>query len=53
MTYLALRCSRYINGVAMHHGEVSHGMFPELSHSCHNEWSTRRYMDELSFSGVI
>jgi len=28
MTYLALRCSRYINGVAMHHGELSHGMFP-------------------------
>jgi glycogen phosphorylase len=29
MTYLGLRCSRYINGVAMHHGEVSQGMFPE------------------------
>lgn len=28
MTYLALRCSRYINGVAMRHGEVSQGMFP-------------------------
>lgn len=28
MTYLALRCSRYINGVAMRHGELSHGMFP-------------------------
>ena len=28
MTYLGLRCSRYINGVAMHHGEISHGMFP-------------------------
>ncbi len=28
MTYLALRCSRYINGVAMQHGEVSRGMFP-------------------------
>ncbi|HVB37263.1 MAG TPA: alpha-glucan family phosphorylase [Vicinamibacterales bacterium] len=28
MTYLALRCSRYINGVAMRHGEISHGMFP-------------------------
>ena len=25
MTYLGLRCSRYINGVAMHHGEISHG----------------------------
>lgn len=29
MTYLALRCSRYINGVAMRHGELSHGMFPD------------------------
>jgi starch phosphorylase len=28
MTYLALRCSRYINGVAMRHGEVSQGMYP-------------------------
>jgi glycogen phosphorylase len=28
MTLLALRFSRYINGVAMHHGEISHDMFP-------------------------
>lgn len=28
MTYLALYFSRYINGVAMRHGEVSRGMFP-------------------------
>jgi len=28
MTLLALRFSRYINGVAMSHGEVSQGMFP-------------------------
>jgi starch phosphorylase len=28
MTYLALRFSRYINGVAMSHGEVSQGMYP-------------------------
>lgn len=28
MTYLALRFSRYINGVAMLHGEVSSEMFP-------------------------
>jgi glycogen phosphorylase len=28
MTYLGLRLSRYVNGVAMRHGEVSHGMFP-------------------------
>jgi starch phosphorylase len=28
MTYLALRFSRYINGVAMRHGELSQGMYP-------------------------
>ena len=28
MTFVALRFSHYINGVAMHHGEVSRGMFP-------------------------
>ena len=28
MTYLALRFSHYVNGVGMHHGEVSRGMFP-------------------------
>ncbi len=28
MTFLALRFSHYINGVAMHHGAVSHTMFP-------------------------
>ena len=29
LTQLALRGSRYINGVAMKHGEVSHSMFPD------------------------
>jgi starch phosphorylase len=28
MTYLALYFARYVNGVAMHHGEISRGMFP-------------------------
>lgn len=28
MTYLALTFSRYVNGVAMRHGQVSRGMFP-------------------------
>lgn len=28
MTYLALKFSHYINGVAMHHGEISQEMFP-------------------------
>jgi len=30
MTYVALRCSRYVNGVAMRHGEISRGMFPQI-----------------------
>jgi len=29
MTWLALRLSRYVNGVAMRHREISQGMFPE------------------------
>jgi starch phosphorylase len=28
MTYLGLRFSHYVNGVAMRHEEISHGMFP-------------------------
>src|SRR5581483_11919613 len=31
MTYLALKFSGYVNGVAMRHGEVSRGMFPEYA----------------------
>jgi len=31
MTYLALRFSRFVNGVAMQHGIVSREMFPEYS----------------------
>jgi starch phosphorylase len=31
MTYLALAGSRYVNGVAMQHGEVSRHMFPSYS----------------------
>ena len=31
MTHLALRFSRYANGVAMQHGKVSRAMFPEFS----------------------
>jgi starch phosphorylase len=29
MTYLGLRLSHYINGVAMHHGAISRDMFPQ------------------------
>ena len=37
MTYLALRFSRYVNGVAMQHGKVSQHMFPEATvHSVTN-----------------
>ncbi|HKS81848.1 MAG TPA: alpha-glucan family phosphorylase [Candidatus Acidoferrales bacterium] len=31
MTHVALETSRYVNGVAMKHGAVSRGMFPEYS----------------------
>jgi starch phosphorylase len=31
MTYVALRFSRYVNGVAMQHGRVSSEMFPEYT----------------------
>jgi len=37
MTYIALRFSRYVNGVAMQHGKVSEQMFPEYTvHSITN-----------------
>jgi glycogen phosphorylase len=31
MTYIALRFSRFVNGVAMQHGKVSRSMFPEYN----------------------
>jgi starch phosphorylase len=31
MTYLALHMSRYVNGVAMRHGEISRDMFPHFA----------------------
>ncbi|SFR98000.1 starch phosphorylase [Granulicella pectinivorans] len=37
MTYLALKFSRYVNGVAMQHGKVSQEMFPDYTiHSITN-----------------
>ena len=37
MTYIALRFSRFVNGVAMQHGKVSQQMFPEYTvHSITN-----------------
>ena len=51
MTYLGLRCSRYVNGVAMRHGEVSQRMFPlEAVHSITNgvhaaTWTSQPFQD--------
>jgi glycogen phosphorylase len=51
MTYLGLRCSRYVNGVAMRHGEVSQRMFPnEVVHSITNgvhaaTWTAQPFRD--------
>jgi glycogen phosphorylase len=51
MTYLALRCSRYVNGVAMRHGELSQGMFPNYPiHSITNgvhaaTWTSASFRD--------
>jgi glycogen phosphorylase len=51
MTYLGLRCSRYVNGVAMRHGEVSQRMFPnEVVHSITNgvhaaTWTSPPFQD--------
>lgn len=51
MTYLALRGSRYVNGVAMRHGEVSQDMFPNYPiHAITNgvhaaTWTSRVFAD--------
>lgn len=51
MTHLALGFSRYINGVAMRHGEVSHDMFPRYPiHSITNgvhaaTWTSPPFQD--------
>lgn len=51
MTFLALRFSHYINGVAMHHGEVSRGMFPRypiraITNGVHAvTWTSKPYRD--------
>ncbi len=52
MTYLALFGSRYINGVAMQHGEVSRGMFPHypiraITNGVHADTWTRPYSGTL------
>jgi starch phosphorylase len=51
MTYLALRFSGYVNGVAMRHGEVSRGMFPNyvisaITNGVHAvTWTSRPFRD--------
>jgi starch phosphorylase len=47
MTYLALRFSRYVNGVAMQHGKVSQLMFPEYTiHSITNGVHAATWLSE-------
>ena len=47
MTYLALRFSRYVNGVAMQHGKVSQQMFPEYHvHSITNGVHAATWLSE-------
>jgi len=51
MTYLALHGSRYVNGVAMQHGEVSRSMFPRypiraITNGVHAAtWASRRFCE--------
>ena len=47
MTYLALRFSRYVNGVSMLHGQVSQQMFPEYPvHSITNGVHAATWLSE-------
>ena len=45
MTHLALHLTRFVNGVAMRHRDVSRGMFPELSDRLDHERRARRDVD--------
>ena len=47
MTYIALRFSRYVNGVAMQHGKVSQQMFPDYNvHSITNGVHAATWLSE-------
>ncbi len=47
MTYVALKFSRYVNGVAMQHGKVSQKMFPEYTvHAITNGVHTATWLSE-------
>ena len=59
LTQLALRLARYVNGVAMKHGEVSHGMFPDypidaITNGVHAvTWTLRRFSSSsIPISGL-
>jgi glycogen phosphorylase len=51
MTFLALRLSRYVNGVAMRHREISQGMFPKypidsITNGVHAvTWTSKPFQD--------
>jgi starch phosphorylase len=51
MTYLALHCSHYVNGVSMRHEQISEGMFPgypfnSITNGVHAEtWTSAPFRD--------
>lgn len=45
MRYLGLRLSHYVNGVGMHHGETSRGMFPDYPIRAITNGVHRCYLD--------
>jgi starch phosphorylase len=51
MTFLALFCARYVNGVAMRHGEVSQAMYPSyyvhaITNGVHAAtWTSKAFQD--------
>lgn len=45
MTFLALFLSRYVNGVAMKHSEISHGHVPAVPNQLHYQRRTRADLD--------
>ena len=50
MTLLALRFSRYANGVAMQHGKVSREMFPEFRNRHHHQRRSCAYLGVGAYS---
>jgi starch phosphorylase len=52
MTYVALRFSRFVNGVAMQHGKVSRAMFPDYNISAITNGVHAATWTAASFQGV-